>query len=95
MFQFLGMLYRGLKLVIQMVDKYRSGVTSAKQIASELKLHPFAVAKQFGNIKTLDAHFNDIIKLYHSLLELDVSIKTWTLPMETFWVEVKKLVWEL
>ncbi len=95
MFQFLGMLYRWLKLVIQLVDQYRSGVTSGKEIASNIKMHPFAVAKQYSNIKSLNEHFTEIIKLYHSLLELDVSIKTWTLPPEAFWIEIKTLVREL
>lgn len=95
MFQFLGMLYRWLRLVIQMVDQYRNWVTSAKEIASNLKLHPFAVAKQYGNIKTLDAHFSSIVQLYHHLLELDVSIKTWALPPEAFRIEIKRLVWEV
>lgn len=75
-----------------MVDQYRQGITSGKEIASNLKIHPFAVAKQFSNIKTLDANFPAIVGLYTHLLELDVAIKTGSLPAEAFWVEVKKLV---
>ena len=94
-FQFLGMLYRGLKMVIQMVDLHTQWITNSKEIASKLKIHPFAISKQNKNITTLRAHFSKIKSFYHDLLELDYNIKSWIYPAEGFWLEIKKMVWGL
>ena len=95
MFQFLGMLYRWLKLVIQMIDLDEQWVKSSKEIASKLKLHPFAVAKQHKHIGKLSEHKTQIHGLYHHLLRLDSSIKTGQYPSEGFWIEIKNLVYHL
>lgn len=95
MFQFLGMLYRGLKLVIQMVDLHQQGVTSSKEVASILKIHPFAVGKQHKHIDRLEKNYEKIKHLYHQLIQLDRSIKSGQYPSEGFWIDIKKLVREL
>lgn len=94
-FQFLGMLYRGLKLVIQMVDLHQQWVQSSKEIAATLNLHPFAVAKQHKNIKRLDGNYEAIREFLNQLVQLDRSIKSWTYPNEAFWLKIKSLVHEL
>ena len=92
MFQFLGMLYRGLKMVIQMVNLHTRGVTDSKEMANTLKIHPFAISKQNKNITTLRANFSKIKNFYHDLLELDYNIKSGIYPAEGFWLEIKKMI---
>ena len=94
-FQFLWMLYRWLKLVIQMVDLHHQWVRSSKEIAATLKLHPFAVSKQHKNIKRLDENYTAIRHFLDELVLLDRSIKSWRYPHEAFWLKIKTLVHEL
>jgi DNA polymerase III delta subunit len=94
-FQFLWMLYRGLKLVIQMIDLHEQWVRSSKEIASIVKLHPFAVAKQYKHIDRLVENKEWIHNLLHHLVELDRSIKSWTYPPEWFWLDIKSAVYAL
>gem|GEM_PF-1530710 len=49
-FEFMGMLYRGLKLILGMIDLDTQGIKGSKEIAKILKIHPFAVAKQYSKI---------------------------------------------
>ncbi len=72
-------------MVIQMVDLHRQGITSSKEIASTLKIHPFAVAKQYKNMQTLDANYTHITAFLDQLLHLDRSIKSGRFPVEGFW----------
>jgi DNA polymerase III delta subunit len=94
-FQFLGMMYWGIKLVIQIVQLHDTGTTKTKQIASEIKMHPFAVSKQLKHIDKLKAHYPQTVSLYHQLLDLDEQIKTGQLPPEGFWLTIKKLMHSL
>lgn len=91
-FQFLGMLYRWLKMVLQMVNLHTQGITDSKEIASTLKIHPFAISKQNKNITILRANFSKIKNFYHTLLELDYNIKSGIYPAEGFWLKIKKMV---
>jgi len=92
-FQFLWMLYRGLKLVIQMIDLHEQWVRSSKEIASIVKLHPFAVAKQYKHIDRLVKNKKNIHHLLHHLVHLDRSIKSWVYPHEWFWLDIKSAVY--
>lgn len=93
MFQILGMLYRGTKLVLQIIDCYEHGIKQGKEIAATLKAHPFAVAKQLKYISTLLDKQGAISSFYKQLLALDEAIKTGKLPAEWFWLHLKCLLY--
>lgn len=91
-FQFLWMLYWWLKAVIQIMDFYKRWENSSKDLASKLGLHPFVVLKNLKLMpKLIDKEFA-IRQFYRWLVELDLSVKTWKLPAEMFWLEIKNLI---
>ena len=92
MFMFLGMLYRGLKMILGMIDLHLDWVKSSKDIASKLKVHPFALMKQHKHIQTFVKLQPQIQSLYHKLLTIDREIKTGQIPAEAFWVNVKRSI---
>lgn len=92
-FQMLWMLYRGLKLLLQMIDCFEHGIKQWKEIASRLSMHPFAVNKQLKKIPELQKKKQSIRWLFFDLVEIDSSIKTWKLPAEWFWSAVKTTVY--
>lgn len=91
-FEFLGMLYRWLKLILSMLDLDAQGIKGSKEIAKIVKIHPFAVAKQYGNIWLYKEHQSTIESMYTQLLQLDFHIKTGQFPPEWFWVKIKSLI---
>jgi len=92
--QALGMLYRGLKLYLYILDLHWQGVHDSKTLASITKQHPFAIWKNLKQIKILKEKKLNIKKFYCELLELDYNIKTWKLPSTLFWLILKWLVYE-
>lgn len=91
-FQFLGMLYRWTKLIIQMIDLHEQGMSSSKDIAKEISMHPFAVAKQYKHIKILSAKKERIHAFFHELLALDLAIKSGNYPSAWFRVAIKSMI---
>ncbi|MDP2670244.1 MAG: hypothetical protein Q8O99_04795 [bacterium] len=89
MFQFLGMLYRGLELSLGVENLHAHGINEGKQITSLLKAHPFAVSKQLKLVTTLHEKKESIIRLYTNLLQIDADIKTGVLPQEGFRIALK------
>ncbi len=93
-FEFLWMLYRGLKMILSMLELKKEWISSSKQAASILKLHPFAAAKQRSKIDLYSPVEHKIKKLYRSILELDSFIKTGKYPQEWFWIWIKSSLYE-
>lgn len=91
-YQYLGMVYRGLKIVIGMTDLYMWWMTDSKEIAKTLKVHPFAVAKQIKKIKSFVASRNHLTSMYSDLLDLDYGIKTGRYAADTGWLKLKMIV---
>ena len=91
-FQFLGMLYRGIKLMLQMADLHDQGMTNSKELASTLKMHPFAVSKQLKLLPQIKAQRPLLAHLFHELLVMDSDIKSGILPLEFFWLHIKRLL---
>ncbi|MFA5748031.1 MAG: DNA polymerase III subunit delta [Candidatus Absconditabacterales bacterium] len=91
---FAGMLYRGLKIYIYILDLYKQGITDSKQITSILKIHPFVVSKNLKNIEKIKESEKLIKKIYRNLVELDYNIKTGKLPDTYFWLGIKKFISE-
>ena len=50
---YLGMLYRGVRIMVQIADALVHGQTEGKDIASEIGAHPFAVAKNLSTLKKM------------------------------------------
>lgn len=92
MFQFLGMLYRGVKITINVLNMHENGLTDAKQLASTLKAHPFVISKQLKLLPQIKAKKTAIFQLYSDILQLDFEIKSGILPAEWFWLVVKQAV---
>ena len=92
--EYIGMLYRWLKLYIFLVDFYQRGITDTKTIASNIKYHPFAVSKNMKNIEKIVEKYENIKKIYKNLIQIDAGIKTWKYPDSYFWLGIKKSIYE-
>ncbi len=91
-FKTLWLLYRWIKLVMNLVSLYNQGTTDSKELASRLKTHPFPVLKQLKHIRHLQQINTQIHALYRDLLNLDYRLKTGILPQELFWASLKRIV---
>ena len=92
--EFLWMLYWGLKHMIQTVDVYSRGTTSAKDIGAEIWIHFFPIVKNIKYIKYLQSHQSHLQKIFHEFLMLDKNIKSGLFPQEWFWAEIKKILYQ-
>lgn len=92
--EFIGMLYWWLKHMIQTVDIYATGVTSAKDIAAKIGMHFFPIVKNLKYIAYLQSHKLQLWQTFHDLLMLDKNIKSWIFPQEWFWAEVKHILYK-
>lgn len=93
--QTLGGLYWTLKMYVLMLDQYAQGIRDSKELASKLGYPPFAIAKAFSKIKTLQAHEAELKNVVRWLVELDLSIKTGKLPDTIFRLQIKKLLYSM
>jgi DNA polymerase III delta subunit len=87
-----GMLYRGLRNYLVVLDFDRQGIRDSKTLASEGKIPPFTVSKLLGNLDTLKEKESFIHTFFKKLVQLDYDIKMGHLPAEYFWLAVKELV---
>lgn len=90
-FQFLWMLYWWLKIIIQIVDLYESGIKDSKEIMWIMKVAPFVVSKNMKNIDKYISIKPKLKNIFSQLVNLDYSIKTWKIPQEIFWLEIKTI----
>lgn len=93
-FKTLWLLYRWLKLVLGLIALYQRGMKDSKELASQLKTHPFPVLKQLKHIVYLQEIAPVIRILYNKLLTLDYNLKTGILPQELFWTALKSRIVE-
>lgn len=94
-FQFLGMLYRWIKITINIINLAEQWITDGKLVASTLKAHPFVVSKQLKLLPQLKEKKQAVYTLYNDIIELDYQIKSWILPAEGFWLAVKQALLRL
>jgi hypothetical protein len=88
----MGMLYWGVKILIGMIDSWEQWFSSSKEIASRIKAPPFTISK-FGKYKEQIVSKKDIRNtMFMEFVELDFSLKTWKLPLESFWVSIKQIL---
>lgn len=92
---FAGTLYRGLKIWIFTLDCFEQNIKDSKVITSLLKVNPFAVSKAVKNIDLLSRNKNGIISFYNWLIELESDIKNGKKSDLNFWLDVKRLVYNL
>jgi len=92
---FAGTLYRWIKIWIFVMDCFEQNIKDSKIITSILKAHPFVVSKTIKNIDVLISNKTWIISFYLWLIELENDIKTWKKSDFNFWLEIKKLVYNL
>jgi DNA polymerase III delta subunit len=90
--EFLGRLFWGMKLMLGMVDAYDRGIISATDIAKEIGMHHFPIMKRLKDYKTYKAKIETIKSCYGELLQLNYDLITGGLPVEGFWLEVKRIV---
>ncbi len=91
-FKFLWMIYRWLKLFLQLIDFNDKWENSSKELASKLWVPPFAILKHIKNIKTLSSNKNKLIGIYKNVVNLDYWIKIWKIPQDIFWLEIKRII---
>lgn len=87
-----GLLYRGLKNYLIVLDFHHQGITDSKTIVSEAKMNPYSVSNLLKQSKTLLEKEEYITTFFKRLIELDYDIKTGAMPAEYFRLRVKELV---
>lgn len=78
--------------MLQMADLHDQGMTNPKELASTLKMHPFAVSKQLKLLPQIKAQRPLLAHLFHELLVMDSDIKSGILSLEFFWLHIKRLL---
>ncbi len=91
--EFIGMLYRWIKHMIQTVDLYHSGTKSAKDIAAHIGMHFFPIVKNLKYIDNLTNKKTALTAVFHQLILLDKDIKSGRFPQEWFRAAVKDILW--
>ncbi len=92
-YEFLGMLYRWCKLILNLLELEKQWVSSSKEMAKILSLHPFAVSKHKSKLWEYRKIEDKVSSLFLWLLQLEYNLKTWQYPAEWFWVKVKSLIY--
>ena len=92
--EFIGTLYRGLKHMLQTVDVYSRDIKSAKEIGDAIGMHFFPIVKNLKHIDYLKQNRIAYANIFHKLLLLDSSIKSWSYPAEWFWSEIKIIIFK-
>lgn len=70
----LTMITRQFRILIQLREALDAGQTNQRALASEFKIHPFVVQKGLSQAKRFTA--SQLIKIYRSLLQTDIKIKS-------------------
>jgi DNA polymerase III delta subunit len=87
-----GLLYRGLRNYLIVLDFDRQGIHESKQIASEGKMPPFTASNLLKQLATLKEKSAFIRHFFKKLIALEYDIKNGILPAEYFRLAVKELV---
>lgn len=90
-----GLLTRGLKIFLTILDFAQRGITSGKEIIAATKLHPFVVNKNLKHLPALQEHQAFLVRFFGFLLELELAIKTGKKPDYLYWFVVKEQILSL
>lgn len=85
-----GLLTRGLKIYLILIDFHEQGIISAKEIIAQTKLHPFVINKNLKLLPQLLEYQKFIIQFFRILIDLEYAIKTWKYPDNYYWLAVKQ-----
>lgn len=92
-FAIIWLLYWHIKIILQIIDQKNNWITDSKQIAAAIWIHPFIVykiLKYYDNYKNNEQNF---LSLFDNLLNLDYWIKSWKVPAEFGYLELKKMIY--
>lgn len=87
-----GLLLRGLKVYLTLLDFDARGINSAKEIIAETKLHPFVVNKNLKLLPLLREHRLFIQDFFKHLIELESDIKAGKKSDQFFRLSVKSQI---
>lgn len=90
-----GLLTRGLKIYLLLLDFHQQGISSAKDIIAQTKLHPFVINKNLKQLPVLLQHQDFIQHFFKELIDLELAIKKGTYPDSYYRLAVKKQLFSL
>lgn len=91
----MGLLTRGIKIYLILLDFDQRGITSGKEIIAETKLHPFVVNKNLKLVPMLRGHRSFLIAFFKQLIELESQIKLGKKSDLYFWLFLKSQILSL
>ena len=91
----MGLLTRGIKIYLTLLDFDQRGITSGKEIIAETKLHPFVVNKNLKLVPMLRGHRSFLIAFFKQLIELESQIKLGKKSDLYFWLFLKSQILSL
>lgn len=74
------------------LDLLHQGIRDTKIRVSEAKIAPFVASKLLGQAEKLLAQEEYINYFFQEMVLLEHDLKQGILPMESFWVEVKRIM---
>lgn len=83
-FQFLGLLYRSVWGIINLIDCRNHNITNPADLAKHAKLPPFTVSRYLSKKDVLIANKERFYDIYRKLVDMDYKLKTGILPPESF-----------
>lgn len=91
-FWFLWLFMRNIISICNLIDGVRCGYNDYKLLMSKVKIHPFAFGKLYKQKDSLLKNHEKIIKILDRVINLEYSIKSWSLPQEYFRVWFKDIM---
>lgn len=88
-FTVLWILYWWIKNTILIINEYKKW-KKWEEISKKLNLHPYVVNSRLKNINFIDEKY--LKNLFKSLINLENEIKSWKIPLDLFWLELKHII---
>ncbi len=89
---FLGAVYWGMKIIIQMTLLYDRWKTTSSILAKEVWWPPFTISRYLKFIPQLTPQKKNVLAAREQVVQLDYGIKTGKVVDTSFWVEMKRIV---
>lgn len=88
----MGLLMRGIKLYLILLDFDQRGISSAKEIIAQTKLHPFVINKNMKLLPILREQRAFIVSFFKGLVKLESDIKSGKKSELYFWLYIKTMI---
>lgn len=85
----MGLVMRGLKIYLILLDFDQRGISSAKEIIAATKLHPFVINKNMKSLPIFRKQEGFIKGFFRGLVELEAAIKSGKKSETFFWFYLK------